>query len=378
MPKPKASARSVGAEVLRKLLDKGADSPVLDARLEYMNAEAIAKYVRGLVGVERVYPNMLPTQASLRWSTTDPPIVNFPKHSVDQCRRCIRRKDEGSYAQGDWCPYAVREIFLPDEGWYWVHCDEEAVEARLCAAYSGDQGDLDAFNNGWDIHTLRACGVFGWPLPPVKTKALHRDPSCAEWRAIMDWSGDEDRRRHITKTVGYALQYGIDERAALESNELYKMGLTRESILKFARSYLRSKPQMVAKKRAVFEECATTKQSRTFLGHRRRLYGSIEDRMKEGWNHKIQGGNSGMMNLNVIAIDAAATDCYEGDHHLVFQAHDGLTWAFEENRYHKTEHEAVGLMRKYMERTWDVDGYAMKVPCTWEVIRADGSVEHVK
>ena len=374
MPKPKAGARSVGAEVLRKLLERGVDSPVLDARLSYMNAEAIAKYVRGLVGVERVFPNMLPTQASLRWSTTDPPIVNFPKHSVDVCARCIRRKDEGTYEPMDWCPYDVRQIFLPDEGWYWVHCDEEAVEARLCAAYSGDQADLDAFNNGWDIHTLRACGVFGWPLPPVRTKALHASPDCAAWRAIMGWTGDEDRRRHITKTVGYALQYGIDEKAALESNELYKMGLKREDILKFARSYLRSKPQMVAKKRQVFEECARTGASRTFLGHRRRLYGRTEDRMKEGWNHKIQGGNAGMMNLNVIDI-AAAADLTGIENHLVFQAHDGLTWAFMYGLDHR---QAVHLMRQYMERTWDVDGYQMKVPCQWEVIQSDGTIQHVK
>lgn len=376
MPKPKVGTRSVGAEVLRKLADKGADSPVLDARLEYMNAEAIAKYVRGLVGVERVYPNMLPTQASLRWSTTDPPIVNFPKHSRDVCRRCKRRHDEGTYQASDWCPYDVRQIFLPDEGWYWVHCDEEAVEARLCAAYSGDQADLDAFNHGWDIHTLRACGVFGWPLPPIKTKQLHSVPEAAEWRSLMGWTGEDDRRRHITKTVGYALQYGIDERAALESNELYKMGLTREAILDFARKYLRSKPGMVAKKRQVFHECATTGSSRTFLGHRRRLYGRIEDRMKEGWNHKIQGGNAGMMNLNVIDIDYWACDEVGVTmNHLVFQAHDGLTWAFVASY---PPEDAVASMRMYMERTWDVDGYAMKVPCQWEVIESDGSIRHVK
>jgi len=192
----------------------------------------------------------------------------------------------------------------------------------------------------------------------------------------MGWTGDEDRRRHITKTVGYALQYGIDEKAALESNELYKMGLTQQDILKFARDYLRSKPQMVATKRAVFNECATTGMSRTFLGHRRRLYGRIEDRMKEGWNHKIQGGNAGMMNLNVIDISHwADDDVGETMNHLVFQAHDGLTWAFD-NSY--DPHEAVASMRQYMERTWDVDGFKLRVPCTWEVIRADGSVEHVK
>lgn len=193
---------SVESEALYKWKVRGAQSPLLDARVKFMEVEGTARYIRMLQGVPRVHPNMLPTQASGRWSTTRPPLVNFPPDCVNP--QCPQAGTEHAYAT-DAC-WSARDIVAPDPGWYWLHYDLDAIEAKWAAADAGDQDDLQAFNLGHDIHTIRTCRALGRPLPPVLTKALHTDPSCQAWRDSWDppWSGGEDRRRHVFKTVGYA------------------------------------------------------------------------------------------------------------------------------------------------------------------------------
>lgn len=350
------------AESLRKWQSKGVVSDVLDARLQFMEAEGIARYVRALIkkNVTRVHPNMLPTQASGRWSTTNPPLVNFPKHSPEQCARCRREGKEL------WCPRDVRRIFLPDAGSWWLHFDKDAIEARISAALCGDVEDLTAFDNHWDIHTLTACQVFGWALPPIKTKLCHTDPSCEAWRQSIGWGGEDDRRRHLVKTLRYALQYALDEKGALQSHELFKLGLTRQEVLKFARKYLAAKPRLVATKRRVWEEALRTGVNYTVLGRRRRLFGSPHDKMKVAWSHMISGTVTDMVNSDLIQITTQFPEC-----HLVLNSHDGLTISFPQTFIPS---EVMSIVKPITERSWQIGTLSMLSPCTWEFLWPDGTV----
>lgn len=360
----KPTAKPCDAESLRKWKEKGVESAILDARLQFMEAEGIARYVRPLLKQERIFPHMLPTQASGRWSTTNPPLVNFPKHSPERCPRCLKRAEEGGPPES-WCPRSVREIIVPDRDAWWLHFDLQAIEARINAALSGDTEDLEAFDQGYDIHTLTCCRGMGWELPPILTKQLHTAPECEAWRVEHSWGGENDRRRHVFKTIRYALQYALDERGALQSNELYKLGLKRQDILQFGRRYLASKPQMVARKQRAWDEALRTGVSYTVFGRRRRLYGKPEDRMKEAWSHKVSGTVSDMMNQILIRIAILFPEC-----HLVLHSHDGLTVSFPLTNHPLSVYETL---RPEVERTWDMEGTQMRSPATWEWVDAEGT-----
>ena len=360
--KRRLTESSVDADVLRKWKLRGAESPLLDARLRFTEIEGVARYVRMMRGAARVYPNMLPTQASGRWSTTNPPLVNFPADCIDpQCPRAGEEHSTG--VCGGW---SARDVVGPDEGWWWLHFDLDAIEARWAAADSGDQDDLQAFAQNWDIHTLTTCRAYKHPLPPILTKALHVDPSCSAWRESWNpvWSGSEDRRRHVLKTMRYATQFCVSPKGVLQARDIEKLGLKPAELVKFAAMYLRSKPALVARKRQVWDECAKNGVSYTWYGRRRRLYGDWNSRAKEGWSHRISGTVTDYMNQAIIALTTRFETC-----HLVLNSHDGAILAFPES---VPVDVVLPVAKEYVERdVTSPTGYTVGVTASWEMVTSD-------
>lgn len=164
-------------ELRGRLTKRGLESATLDLRLEFNEAAVIQGYVKAVLGEERVYPRFLPTQASGRWSVSDPPLTN-------------------------WTP-DIRNIIVPDPGFVWIAFDLDQIEAKIVAAFSHDRDDLDAFDKGHDLHTITACRMQGVPLPP-NLKDPHQSPECTEWREKYKWQGKDDIRR-VTAKVRYCL-----------------------------------------------------------------------------------------------------------------------------------------------------------------------------
>lgn len=355
---PKRRARSVEADTLETLRRRGAESGVLDARLAWSELEGIRRYVADMAGRARIVPLMLPTaQASGRWSTTQPPLTNWPRHDPQECPG----RDAHSEA---WCPLDVRGLLLPDPGTYWVKFDWDAVEARLAATYTQDPDDLAAFANGWDIHTLTLCRMLSWDTPPVLSKRLHLDDTCRAWREAHEWGGPDDRRRHLAKTVRYALLYAEDHRGVLSAKGVEKLGYTKAQLEDFGRAYLRAKPAFVAAKSRVQAECGRTGLARSAFGRLRRLSGDASTRGKEGWSHTISATVSDMMNTVLIGIHAAVPECW-----LVVNRHDGAEIAFPASVPVERAH---GALRGLVEREWSFWGHAFRCPATWEVVDAEG------
>ena len=318
MPKRGKSATSIDADVLRHWKVRGVESVTLDARLAYTEIEGVARYVRMMRDVPRIYPGMLPTQASGRWSTTGPPLVNFPSDCVNPA--C----SEGEHPVTPQC-WSARDTVGPDPGWWWLHYDLDAIEGKIADADAGDTEALEAYAKGWDVHTMRACRAFRRLLPPDLTKGCHTAESCQAWRESWDpvWSGVEDRRRHLIKTLGYATQYALSPKGVLQARDIEKLGLTPDELVKLAKLYLKSRPVLVARKNVVWDECARAGVSYSWYGRRRRLYGDWETRAKEGWSHRISATVTDMQNEALIAITNTFPAC-----HLVLNSHDGLTLAF--------------------------------------------------
>lgn len=365
MPKPKKTKNPIDADTVRGMIAGGMDSHVATLRLQYMEYEGIARYLRGMVGKERVYPRMTPTQASGRWSTTNPPLVNFPVHTREECDRCT------DLPEHEWCPRDARGVILPDPGTYWVHGDLDAIEGRFCAAYSRDQEELDAYRFGYDIHTINACHMFGRPLPPILTKQCHTAPECDEWRQgwTPAWGGSSDRRRHLAKTLKYATQFARDHRGVNSAKDVEKLGLEKKEVERFAKMYLAAKLILTAHKARKFEEYARTNVSYTFRGRRRRLFGDAVTRAKEGWSHEVQGSVPDIMNDYIIQIAQALPEGW-----LILNAHDGVTWAMPDS--HPVEH-TVQTIKGIVHRDWDLHGVLMPVTGEWEVLYPDGTSHRV-
>ncbi len=105
--------------------------------------------------------------ATGRLSSTNPNLQNIP------IRTELGRK--------------IREAFIPEEGNVFVSADYSQFELRLAAVLSGDQGLIDDFNSGIDIHAKTASDVYGVPLADV-TKKQRRDAKVINFGVLYGMS----------------------------------------------------------------------------------------------------------------------------------------------------------------------------------------------
>jgi len=80
----------------------------------------------------------------------------------------------------------IRRAFIAEPGWVLVSADYSQVELRILAHISGDEGLVQAFAEGADVHARTAAEVFGVPLAEVT----------------------QDQRR-AAKMVNYGIAYGL-------------------------------------------------------------------------------------------------------------------------------------------------------------------------
>lgn len=104
--------------------------------------------------------------ATGRLSSNDPNLQNIPV-----------RSERGR---------EIRKAFVPRSGWQLLSADYSQIELRILAALSGDEGLLNAFREGRDIHTATAARIFG-----VDAAAVDRD------------------QRSTAKMVNFGIPYGI-------------------------------------------------------------------------------------------------------------------------------------------------------------------------
>ncbi len=127
--------------------------------------------------------------ATGRLSSSDPNLQNIPIRS-EAGRR-------------------IRQAFVPEQGWKMVAADYSQIELRIMAHLSGDQGLLEAFAAGEDIHKATAAEVFGVALDEV-TLEQRRSAKAINFGLIYGMSA-----------FGLAKQLGIERNAAQEYVDLY-------------------------------------------------------------------------------------------------------------------------------------------------------------
>lgn len=351
---PDAERDGITPEILHANIEAGGH-PLLEARAMYQLAEQfyvsyVNKFLRPDVkekGFRRYDPDAFVTwvspdqsthsQASGRWSVTDPPLTTIPAK--------------------------LRKMLRPPPGHVMVKYDADQQELRLNAHFAGDEPTLEAFRNGWCVHTLNTCDIFKLPIPPNKENP-HGTPESHDWRLDVHWEGKDDKRRVFSKRFVFRLIYRGDPEQAGDIPGAKALGFTKVWLVEASQNYLARHPALPVYWNRVDHTIRTTRTVRSFGGRKRYLNGSLEARpgkvpaiCREGTNHRIQSGGVDWSNGLILTVDRECADLSAG---FVYGAFDSHNWFVPE------EHEAV-----FRDRVWEItqrplviDGRELVLPVT--------------
>ncbi|TGA87573.1 DNA polymerase I [Streptomyces sp. MZ04] len=221
--------------------------------------------------------------ATGRLSSTDPNLQNIPV-----------RTDEGR---------AIRRGFVVGEGFEsLMTADYSQIELRVMAHLSEDEGLLEAFTSGEDLHTTVASQVFGVERADV----------------------DAEMRRKI-KAMSYGLAYGLSafglsQQLNIEAGEARSLMDTYFERFGGVRDYLR---------RAV-DEARATGYTETMLGRRRYLPDLNSDNRQRremaermALNAPIQGTAADIVKIAMLNVDTALTKA-KLKSRMLLQVHDEI------------------------------------------------------
>lgn len=294
------------------LLEVVADFPIVKKILRHRSlSKLLSTYVDALpllVNKEtnRIHSSFNQTIAATgRLSSANPNLQNIPV-----------RTPEGA---------EIRKAFIPrDEDHVLLASDYSQIELRLVAALSGDQGMVEAFQQGRDIHTATAALIFDVPFEEV------------------------DRgQRNQAKTINFAILYGAGstrlmqelEISRQEASDLIKNYYERFSGLK---EYMSTSVES-AKEQGFASTLLGRKRGLRDINSKSSLARSIAERM--AMNTPIQGTAADMIKIAMIRIDKALS---EGGFktRMIMQVHDELVFDAPKNEVDRVVPLIEELMRE--------------------------------
>jgi len=187
-----------------------------------------------------------------------------------------------------------------------VKADYPAIESRLAAVFTGEQGLIDAFNAGEDIHVLTASRVLGKPKEEVQKK-----------------------ERQLAKALNYGLLYGVGaQRFATNANTDYGLEITVEEASEFREKFFDAYPAL----RNWHHETARALRSgkgmkcRTLFG---RVMAQGEDDFTDSLNYPIQGSGADLLKIAAVKVwqDLKA---FDGRARILNLVHDEIVVAVED------------------------------------------------
>ncbi len=316
MPKTKKTKTgyTTDADALTDLFAK-TEHPFLEALLRHRDATRLRVTVEGLLKSVaddgRIHTTYQQTIAATgRLSSTDPNLQNIPI-----------RTEEGR---------RIREVFVVGQGFEsLMSADYSQIEMRIMAHLSGDEGLIEAFRSGEDLHRFVASRVFA-VAPEDVTAAM----------------------RSKIKAMSYGLAYGLSafglsKQLSIPTGEAAT--LMTEYFTRFGgvRDYLQD----------VVVQARGTGYTETMLGRRRYLPDLTSDNRQRreaaermALNAPIQGSAADIIKLAMLRVDAALRESGASSR-VLLQVHDELVLEIAPG-----EREAVeALVRKEMGAAVEMD-----------------------
>ncbi len=137
----------------------------------------------------------------------------------------------------------IRKAFIAQDGCSFLSADYSQIELRLMAHLSGDENLIEAFQNGYDIHTATAAKVFKVDLADV----------------------DKDMRRKA-KTANFGIIYGISAFGLAE-----RLDISRSEAKQLIDDYFVSYPKIKSYTESIIQFARDHGYVETLLGRRRYL-----------------------------------------------------------------------------------------------------------
>ncbi|BEP15551.1 DNA polymerase I [Acidothermaceae bacterium B102] len=309
------------------------DHPLLEHLLRHRDVARLKSIVDSLMPMVDIHGRVHTTfnqmvAATGRLSSTDPNLQNIPIRTA-----------EGR---------EIRQAFVVGEGFETLlTADYSQIEMRIMAHLSDDEGLMEAFNSGEDLHTFVASTAFGIPADQV----------------------DPELRRRI-KAMSYGLAYGLSafglaQQLNISPDEAKLQMETYFNRFGGVRDYLRDVVD-VARKDGYTE---------TILGRRRYLPDLVSDngqrrQMAErmALNAPIQGSAADIIKVAMLGVDSALTKRGLRSR-LLLQVHDELVlevWPGERAEVEELVREQMGNAYQLAVpltvsvgagRTWDDAGH---------------------
>jgi DNA polymerase-1 len=221
--------------------------PIIAVLLEYRGTEKsltsygrayIEKHISLLDG--RVHSDFSQLGAATgRTSSAKPNLQNLPKGST-------RRK-----------------CFMARPGYVLITADYNGCELRILAELSGEQSWIDAFNKGWDVHSVGAEILFGdeWKNAADPDCAYYKDGAhqkceCKKHKALRD----------KVKALNFGIAYGMEHKKLSED-----LSISIDDAKALLALYRKTFAKVTAYLKLSGESAKQNFESRTICG-RRRLY----------------------------------------------------------------------------------------------------------
>ena len=289
MPKTKRTKTgyTTNAEALQQLYAKN-QHPLLEQLLRFRDVEKLKQIVatlRATIQTDgRIHTTFHQTVAATgRLSSADPNLQNIPV-----------RSEAGRN---------IRAGFVVSDGFEsLMTIDYSQIEMRIMASLTGDEGLIDAFVSGEDIHRAVAAKVFS--VAPEAVTAEHR-------RKI----------KAMSYGLAYGLStYGLSQQLAVSTEEAQQ--LSNDYFARFGkvRDYLHR----------VVEEARKTGYTETIMGRRRYFPDLTSDNRQRremaeraALNAPIQGSAADIMKTAMLGVDRALRSSGLASR-VLLQVHDEL------------------------------------------------------
>ncbi len=292
----------LGLPVLQKT-PKGAPSTNEEVLEELAYSHELPKILvehRGLSKLKSTYTDKLPQMvnsqtgrvhtsyhqavtATGRLSSSDPNLQNIPI-----------RNEEGR---------RIRQAFIAREGYSIVAADYSQIELRIMAHLSGDQGLINAFSQGKDIHRSTAAEIFGMSLDEVTSE-----------------------QRRNAKAINFGLIYGMSAFGLSR-----QLGISRPDAQKYMDLYFQRYPGVQQFMTDIREKAKAQGYVETLFG--RRLYlpdiNSSNAMRRKGAervaiNAPMQGTAADIIKRAMIKLDEVIR--HDPDIEMIMQVHDELVF----------------------------------------------------
>ena len=267
--------------------------PVIEKIQEYRQLSKLkSTYVDSLPelvipGTGRIHTSYNQTgSATGRVSSSDPNLQNIP------IRTELGRQ--------------VRKAFVAENapGWTLLAADYSQIELRVTAHLSQDEGLLDAFRRGEDIHSATASLMYEVPIDQVTA----------------------DMRR-IAKVLNFGVIYGLSPYGISQQTEF-----SPDQGQKFIDTYFSGYPGIQRYVEDTKEQVRTTGYVTTMLGRRRHIpeinasnYSVRQAAERAAVNMPIQGGAADIMKLAMIKMHRSMADSGLRSR-MLLQVHDELVF----------------------------------------------------